>query len=73
MQNINGKKVKINVDKFKDRNLSNRFKRFIEDNKDKVFTAILDIDNKYTCMYILKEDESEVKWLFFVDDLVILE
>ena len=74
MENITGKKVKINYDKlFNERMNSKRYAKFLKKNKDTVFTAILDIDNKYTQMYILKEDESNPKWLFHVEDLIIVE
>ena len=74
MENITGKKVKINYGKlFNERMNSKRYAKFLKENKDTVFTAILDIDNKYTQMYILKEDESNPKWLFHVEDLIIVE
>lgn len=73
MENITGKKVKINVGNFVGRTTSRKFKSFLDENSEKVFTAILDIENKYTCMYILKEDESTPKWLFFIEDLIIME
>ena len=73
MVNITGKKVKICVDNFSHVKLSQKFENFLKENKDKIFTAVLDIDNKYSVMYILKEDNSNPKWLFFIDDLIIME
>lgn len=70
MKDLNNKKVILNYDKLSKNNLSVRFRNFIESNKDKVFTASLDVDNHYTVMYVLKEDESEIKWLFYLDDLI---
>lgn len=72
LQNINGKKVKINVDKILERKNSERFIKFLNSSRDKVFTAILDVDNHYTMMYTLKEDTSEVKWLFWLEDLILM-
>lgn len=71
-QNIDGKKVKINVDKILERKSSERFVKFLNSSRDKVFTAILDVNNHYTMMYTLKEDTSEVKWLFWVEDLILI-
>lgn len=71
-QNIDGKKVKINVDKILERKNSERFIKFLNSSRDKVFTAILDVDNHYTMMYTLKEDASEVKWLFWLEDLILM-
>lgn len=72
LQNIDGKKVKINVDKILERKNSERFINFLNGSRDKVFTAILDVNNHYTMMYTLKEDTSEVKWLFWVEDLILM-
>ena len=71
--NITGKKVRINIDNFSNKKLSKKFKRFLKNNSNKIFTAILDVDNKYTSMYILKEDRSKPKWLFFIENLIIVE
>lgn len=65
---LNGKKVKINVDKLLLNHNSVKFRNFIENNRDVVFTASL--YGKYTQMYMLDEDMSAPKWLFFEDDLV---
>lgn len=75
--NLNGKKVKINTDKIirKGYPLSKKFKRFITTYKDDVFTAKeSNIGTKITgVLYELEEDNSPVKWLFYVDDLVVVE
>ena len=72
--NIDNKKVKIDVEKIIERGkISNKFKKFITENKDTVFTAVLDIKNNYTIMYKLKEDDSNPKWLFWIEDLIVME
>ena len=71
---LDDKKVKINIDRIKSRGaISTRFSEFLKENQDKIFTAKLDVENGYTKMYILKEDESPIKWLFHVDDLILIE
>ena len=73
MKDITGAKVKLNVDKLLSRGCSEKFKHFLEESKDKEFTAILDVDMKYTTMYVLKEDTSPVKWLFHIEDLILVK
>ena len=71
---LDNKKVKINLERIKSRGaISTRFSEFLKENQDKIFTAKLDVENGYTKMYILKEDESPIKWLFHVDDLILIE
>ena len=65
---LDGKQVKINTDKLLATHHSEKFKEFLKSNKDKVFTAIL--YGHYTQMYILLEDISTPRWLFFEDDLI---
>lgn len=65
---LNGKTVKINTDKILEKHNSTKFIKFVEDNKDKVFTALL--YGNYTQMYVLDEDISTPKWLFFENDLI---
>jgi hypothetical protein len=74
MNDITGAKVKLNAEKIKSRCgcLSTNFTNFLERSKDKVFTARLDVANDYVTMYILDEDDSDVKWLFHIDDLIIV-
>lgn len=77
IETLDGKKVKINVDKILSRKLSvsDRFKKFLLRNKDCVFTAVdTQRGTKFTgTMYELAEDDSPVKWLFYTDDLVVKE
>jgi len=64
---LNNKKVKLNIKKiFKDKNKRNPlFVKFIENNKDTIFTAIT--DNKTKSLYTFKENDT---WLFYEDDLI---
>ena len=65
---LDGKRVIINVDKLLGNHNSVKFREFINANRDTVFTASL--YGKYTQMYILDEDMSSPKWMFFEDDLI---
>lgn len=68
---LDGKRVIINVDKLLGNHNSVKFREFINANRDTVFTASL--YGKYTQMYILDEDMSSPKWMFFEDDLIEIE
>lgn len=68
---LDGKRVIINVDKLLSNHNSVEFREFINANRDTVFTASL--YGKYTQMYILDEDISSPKWMFFEDDLIEVE
>lgn len=68
---LDGKRVIINVDKLLSNHNSVKFREFINANRDTVFTASL--YGKYTQMYILDEDVSSPKWMFFEDDLIEVE
>lgn len=68
---LDGKRVIINVDKLLGNHNSVKFREFINANRDTVFTASL--YGKYTQMYILGEDMSSPKWMFFEDDLIEVE
>ena len=68
---LDGKRVIINVDKLLSNHNSVKFREFISANGDTVFTASL--YGKYTQMYILDEDMSSPKWMFFEDDLIEVE
>lgn len=74
---LDGKKVKLNYERIMKRpsSVSSRFGKFVESHKDEIFTAKdAKAGTKYTgIMYTLKEDPSPVKWLFYVDDLVLVE
>lgn len=68
---LDGKRVIINVDKLLSNHNSVKFREFINANRNTVFTASL--YGKYTQMYILDEDMSSPKWMFFEDDLIEVE
>lgn len=68
---LDGKKVIINVDKLLTNHNSVKFREFLNANRNTVFTASL--YGKYTQMYILDEDVSSPKWMFFEDDLIEVE
>ena len=68
---LDGKRVIINVDKLLSNHNSVKFREFINANRNTVFTASL--YGKYTQMYILDEDISSPKWMFFEDDLIEVE
>lgn len=68
---LDGKKVLINVEKLLTNHNSVKFREFLNANRNTVFTASL--YGKYTQMYILDEDVSSPKWMFFEDDLIEVE
>ncbi len=65
---FDGKKVKINAKWTSMCRTNPVFLKFVEANKDKVFTAHLAWG--YTSLYTLDEDESPVKWLFSEEGLI---
>lgn len=74
-----GTKVKLNYDSItNDPNYPRKvqgYKDFVENNKDKIFTV--EYDERYTnnpLLVMLKEDETEVKWLWHSKmDLIVIE
>lgn len=66
-----GKKVKLNVEKLKEFHQSVKFKNFVDKHKDVIFTANLYDD--YKTMFTLLEDPTKPKWLFFEDDLIVVD
>ena len=77
IETLDGKKVKLDVDKILSRKLSvaDRFRKFLLKNRDVVFTAVdTEKGTKFTGIaYELAEDSSPVKWLFYTDDLIAIE
>lgn len=71
MDILNGKKVKINVDKLLKTHHSVLFREYIESNRGTIYTAIK--YGHYSQMYILAEDTSAPQWLFFEDDLIVVD
>ena len=71
---ISGSKVKIDVERILGRpgGLSKKYTDFLNANKDTVFTVIKEIDTKYATFYSLKEDTSVPKWMFQLEDLIIV-
>lgn len=75
---FNEKKVKINVDEIlsRKRSFSQKYLKFLDENKNKIFTAeyysrIGKSPSKY--FYTLKEDDSDIKWIFTADDFILIE
>ena len=74
-----GTKVKLNYDTLVNeptyKNKLKAYKKFINNNKDKVFTVVY--DEKYRnkpILVSLKEDDSEVKWLWHcMTDLIVVD
>jgi hypothetical protein len=73
-----GTKVKINVDKiFKEKGFADRmprFRKFVQEARDKIFTVEYDPEHRdRPTLVCLKEDPSEVKWLWYIGDLEVVE
>ena len=73
-----GSRVKLKYDQIVSRKdwekLNQKYKNFVEENKDNEFTV--QIDEKVHNMYklvSLKEDPTEPKFLFWVGDLILLD
>lgn len=78
MIDFNNKKVKLNVEKIfsRKRSFSEKYKKFLNENKEKIFTAEYYSrinHNPSGYFYTLKEDDSEVKWIFTSDDFIIIK
>lgn len=73
---VDGDKVRLNTDRIMANNFekkSSRYKQFVQDNSSKVFTVEYDRDlMEDVPLYCLKEDPSEIKWLWVADDLIKL-
>lgn len=69
-----GQRVRIDVDKIIGRKapLSERFREFIDEHKKDVFTVEQNTTD-YKYIVTLAEDTSEPKWLWHVDDLIVVE
>ena len=73
-----GTKVKLNIKKIKsDVNyprLTNTYKTWVNENKDKVFTVEYDAKHKENPhLLCFKENVEPIKWLFWEGDLIVLE
>ena len=64
------KKVKIKVDNYNKKELSPMFIKFLNESKDKIFTAQQEKKYKGTDIYILEE---EPLWTFYVSNLEVVK
>lgn len=72
-----GTKVKIKVDKiFQETGFADRmprFRKFVQEARDKIFTVEYDPEHRdRPSLVCLKEDPSEVKWLWYIGDLEVV-
>ena len=66
-----GDKVRLNVGSIlhDSKSLTEKFKKWVEDNKDTVFTAEQHKEGN-AIMFTLEEDTSEIKWVFWYGHLI---
>lgn len=73
---IEGSKVKLNYDRIMENTdgKSELYLKFVEEHKDDVMTIEYDENHKDApSVFCLKEDTNEVKWLFDISDLELVE
>lgn len=75
---LEGTTVKLNVKQIKSRpdyiRMRDTYKEFVESNIDNIFTVEYDEKKKDEPILVcLKEDPTEVKWLFWIGDLIIVK
>lgn len=71
-----GTKVKLNYDRImkNKEGKSELYLKFVEEHKDEVLTIEYDNNHKDSpTIFCLKEDTNEVKWLFDISDLTLVE
>ena len=73
-----GSKVKLDIKTIKSypdyKEMNPKYKQFIEDNVDKIFTVEYDERYKDSAIIVtLKEDETDPKWLWSVLDLKVVD
>lgn len=74
-----GTKVKLNYESIINEpdypKKKDRYKEFVENNKDKVFTVVYDEKYKNNPVLVsLEEDTNEVKWLWYCEtDLIVID
>ena len=71
-----GSKVKLNYDRIMENTdgKSELYLKFVEGHKDEVLTIEYDDNHKDSpTIFCLKEDTNEVKWLFDISDLTLVE
>ena len=72
-----GSKVYLKVEKMKKHpdwnRLDERYRAFVEDNIDTVFTVEYDEQYQREPLWVcLKEDTTPIKWLFYIGDLKVI-
>ena len=68
-----GQHVRLDVDKITARdNLSERFRTFVTEHKRDIFT-VEQSTTDYKYIVTLAEDDTEPKWLWHADDLIVVE
>lgn len=78
MKDFNGKRVKLDIEKIlsRKRSFSEKYKNFLNENKDNIFTAEYYSrinHNPSGYFYTLKEDKSDIKWIFTSDDFILID
>lgn len=71
-----GSKVKLNYDRIMENTegKSELYLQFVENHKDDIMTIEYDVNHKDSpTIFCLKEDTNEVKWLFDISDLILME
>ena len=73
-----GQRVRLNIKSIMEHpdyeRLTDRYKQFVQDNKDNVFTVEYDPQHlKNPTLVCLKEDPTPVKWIWWVGDLEIVK
>ena len=71
-----GSKVKLNYDRIMENTegKSELYLKFVEEHKDETMTIEYDDNHKdYPTIFCLKEDTNQVKWLFDISDLILVE
>lgn len=68
-------KVKLNIPNIKKRLLNNvtkKFATFLSDNEDRIFTPRIIVNREDFKAYVLEEDNTSPKWVFFENDVDFL-
>lgn len=71
-----GSKVKLNYDRIMENTegKSELYLKFVEEHKDETMTIEYDDNHKDSpTIFCLKEDTNQVKWLFDISDLILVE
>lgn len=69
--NLTGKKVKLNMELFDKIKGSRVFRKFLEENRDKIFTVVFYMELYDRTAYHLKEDPNG--FVFFGNELIVVE